>query len=267
MREITPNEIRKIQTKLLVDFAEFCDENGLYYTIGYGTLIGAIRHKGFIPWDDDIDVIMPRPDYEKFLELSKHKKIDPNIDTISYKLGNSTYPFTKLIDNRTEVEEKFVHGTKIGVWIDVFALDGNFSNDFLNMLHHKAARFIRKTIEIKRNDFGLGTTKSKQILKSILYPITKLFSYNFLCLMMDKICCIKSYEKSRYIGGVVWGYGSKDRTKKELFMKSINVEFEGHLFKAPSNYDKYLRGMYGDYMRLPPENKRIRHDFNARWKQ
>lgn len=267
MKKITITEIREIQIGLLKCFADFCNENKLYYTLGYGTLLGAIRHKGFIPWDDDIDVIMPRPDYERFLELSNYKKISSNIDTISYKLGNSTYPFTKLIDNRTEVEEKFVNGVKIGVWIDVFALDGNFSNNFLNILHYKAARFIRKIIEIKRNDFASGTTKTKQILKGIIYPFTRIFSYKVLCRTMDKICCIRKYNDSDYIGCVVWGYGGKDRTEKNLFMKSVDVEFEGHIFNAPSNYDKYLRGIYGDYMKLPPENKRTRHDFNAWWKQ
>ena len=267
MKDLLFDEIRTIQIDILVAFAKFCNDNNLYYTLGYGTLLGAVRHKGFIPWDDDIDVVMPRPDYEKFIELSKKKRISPNIEVLSYKLGNNTYPFIKLIDNRTEVEEKFVSNTKIGVWIDVFALDGNFKNNFLNVLHYKTARIIRKIIEIKRNDFGSGTTRKKQILKGIIYPFTKLFSYNFLCKAMDKVCCIKNYKNSDYIGCVVWGYDGKDRTEKKPFLKKVYFEFENNLFNAPSNYDSFLRGIYGDYMQLPPEDKRIRHDSNAWWKE
>ena len=241
MRKLTFDEIRTIQTGILVEFAKFCDENKLYYTLGGGTLLGAIRHKGFIPWDDDIDVLMPRPDYERFIELSRSKKIAPNIEVLSYELGNITYPFIKIIDNRTEVEEKFVSNTKIGVWIDVFALDGKFENKVLNILQYSAARTIRKTIEIRRNDFGSGTTKIKKVLKSFIYPFTKMFSNKFLCCAMDKICRIRNYDRCDFIGCIVWGLNSKDKMEKELYMKSANVAFEGHKFKAPSNYDVYLR--------------------------
>ncbi len=266
MKEIKIDELKSIEMSVLIKFADFCNKNNLYYTLGYGTLLGAIRHKGFIPWDDDIDVIMPRPDYEKFIELAKHKKISSNTEVISYKLGNSTYPFTKIIDNRTEVEEKFAKKTKIGVWIDVFALDGNFKNDFLNKFHYKVARLMRKVIEIKRNDFGSGATKKRQVIKIIIYPFINIFSCKFLCKIMDKICMIKKYENSDYIGCVVWGRSNKDRTTKEAFMKKINVEFERYLFNAPSNYDEYLRNIYGNYMQIPPESERETHSFKAWWK-
>ena len=257
--------IRIVQTDILVAFVNFCNENNLYYTLDSGTLLGAIRHKGFIPWDDDIDVAMPRPDYEKFIELSKKKQISPNMEVLSYKLGNSTYPFIKIIDNRTEVEEKFVSNTKIGVWIDVFPLDGKFENKFFNSIHYFSARTIRKMIEIKRNDFGSGTTIIKQILKSLMYPFTKIFSFEFLCILIDKVCCIKAYSKSNYIGDVMWGC-YKNRMQRKNYEKSINAEFEGYFFKIPSNYDEYMKNVYGDYMQLPSEEERICHDFKA-WRK
>ena len=248
MKNLSFDEIRTIQTDILVAFANFCDENNLYYTLDSGTLLGAIRHKGFIPWDDDIDVAMPRPDYEKFIEISKKKQISPNMEVLSYKLGNSTYPFIKIIDNRTEVKEKFVSNTKIGVWIDIFPLDGKFENKFLNFVHYFSARTIRK-----------------QILKGLMYPFTKIFSFEFLCILIDKVCCIKVYGKSNYIGDVMWGC-YKNRMKRKYYEKSHNAEFEGYILKIPSNYDEYLKNLYGDYMQLPPEDERICHAFKAWWK-
>ncbi len=266
MKKITSEEMKALQVNILIDFAKFCDKNNLHYTLGYGTLLGAIRHKGFIPWDDDIDVFMPRPDYEKFINIIRGNKISPFIDVISYKFGNSTYPFIKLIDNRTEVEEKFVKDVRIGVWIDIFAIDGNFNNSFLSMLHYKTAALIRKVVEIKRNNFGSGTTTTKRILKSFIYPFTIFFSFDFLLKTMDRVCCLRKYDKSNYIGCVVWGYGSRGRIEKKGFFECIDVEFEGHIFKVTSNYDKYLKNIYGNYMQLPPENKRIKHNYEAWWK-
>ena len=142
MKKITPEEIKKIQLDLLIQFAEFCKKNNLYYCLAYGTLLGAIRHKGFIPWDDDIDVIMPRPDYEKFCKLVAEKKIATSLQ------NNSTYPFVKIIDTRTLVRERFAQKEEVGIWIDVFVLDGNFNNRIINFLHYKIAFVIKKILEI-----------------------------------------------------------------------------------------------------------------------
>lgn len=266
MEYIKKDDIKKIQIELLTNFADFCKENNIYYTLAYGTLIGAVRHKGFIPWDDDVDVVIPRPDYERFIELTNGHIIAPNIYVLSYKHKNCTYPFVKLIDNRTIVEEKFASDIKIGVWIDVFPVDGNFKNSFLNAVQYKSAWLVRKLIEIKRNDFASGTTKVKKLAKGVIYPFTKILSFDLLLKITDNICQLKNFEKSDIIGSIIWTDGIYERIDKNKFMKSIDVEFEGYVFNAPSNYDEYLHNVYGDYMQLPPANERIPHDFKAWWK-
>ena len=102
---LTNNEIKSIELNLLLEFKRFCELNNLRYYLAYGTLLGAIRHKGFIPWDDDIDVIMPRNDYEKFIEIYVPSK--ENFLLRSNKLGNFSAPFSKLVDSNTIVESKF----------------------------------------------------------------------------------------------------------------------------------------------------------------
>lgn len=267
MKEMTPDEVREVQLNILSCFAGFCQENGLYYTLYYGTLIGAVRHKGFIPWDDDIDVAMPRPDYEKFIELSKRKKVAVNMEVLQYRLGNSTYPFIKVIDTGTVLEEKFVKNVQIGVWIDIFPVDGNFKSNLLNALHYRLTRVFIKMIEIHRNDLGSGTTNVKRAANTILYPIAKVLPCIFLCRILDKIGRLKDFKKSDLVGNLVWTYSFHNRIHKEDFLKGILVEFEGRQFNILSNYDEFLSAVYGDYMTLPPENKRIRHDFHAWWKE
>ena len=124
MRSINNEEAKKIEFKVLVEFAKYCDENNLRYHLAYGTLLGAVRHKGFIPWDNDIDVTMPRPDYEKFRKLVCEKEVASNISCLDYKYCD-TFPFIKLVDNRTICKEHFlVTESNMGLYIDVFPMDG-----------------------------------------------------------------------------------------------------------------------------------------------
>lgn len=263
---IIPEDIKKIQLDILIRFARFCEKNNLYYTLYGGTLLGAIRHRGFIPWDDDIDVAMPRLDYEKLIEFSKINMIDTNLKVLHYKLGNNTYPFVKIIDTRTVVEEKGIGSIKIGIWIDVFPIDGNFKNKFLYTLQYSITWVLEQMIFIQRSDFGGGNTNIKRVCKALIYPIAKILPNIFLCNTLDKICCIKRFENSEVVGNIVWHLGICAKMKKEDFLKNIKVEFEGYKFNAPLNFHECLHSLYGNYMELPPENKRICHDFKAWWR-
>lgn len=265
MKRIDSNEIRKIQLDMLDTVAQICDDNKLVYWLCGGTLLGAIRHKGFIPWDDDIDVLMPRDSYEK-LKSFVGQRINDHYKIISYEDGKSCYPFMKMVDTRTEVDEKFHNSSfKTGVWIDIFVTDGCPAEAWKIWLRYKRVRFWRTMLQIKFAEPGQGSSKLAAAVKTLLIPFGKLFSYKFVCKRMDKLSAKTAIDKSPFVAGIIWGYGPQEKMPRS-FLEQVDVEFEGKTYKAPKEWDYYLSSLYGDYMKLPPVEKQIRHDFVAYWK-
>ena len=264
MREISLDEIKKIELDLLLSFRTLCEENHLYYTLCGGTLLGAVRHKGFIPWDDDIDVLMPRPDYDRLLngvgiDLSM---LPDSHKLVSWKEGTFDYPFMKLTDTRTRVENPYLAEDfqSNHIWIDIFPIDGNPEGDReLEKLYRKAI-FIRQLIRLKVANPNAGKTKLKKHLKPLLVRLTGLLDNQKLCKKLDDISKTYPFDDCRRIGGVLWGYGPQERIDKAAYLTSVPIQFEGEVFNAPSNYDEYLSHLYGDYMKLPPVEKRVTHE-------
>ncbi len=253
MRELSGDEIRQKQIEILDAFVALCEKNGLQYYLCGGTLLGAIRHKGFIPWDDDIDVFMPRPDFEKIQNLT----MDAPFEIHFYKNGKSHKPFLKVVNANTEACEKN-NRSRTALWIDVFAIDSLFENNFLNKLHYKVTLFIRKGVYF-------GFRPRTGLFGKITLPILNLLHISpervndFASACIDRISKIRRYEKGRYIGGINWGYGPHERMERADLESAVKVEFEGKLYNAPVGYEKYLHNLYGDYMQLPPEEKRRSH--------
>lgn len=266
MRKVELSEVKKIELNLLIQFDTFCKKHNLYYVLCGGTLLGAVRHKGFIPWDDDIDVLMPRPDYEKLMLLKKEMitEIPSYIKMTSWKNKSSNYPFVKWVDSRTKIYEKYYNSDiESNIWIDIFPIDGNpDSKSKLNHLYFKS-KFLRKILMLKYARLGEGKSQAKKYAKFLIKPFLKSVNTYRLCDFLDKIAKTYKFESCNYIGGVLWGYGPQERVLKDSFLKPIKMEFEGYTFNAPSNYDDYLKGLYKDYMQIPPEDKRITHSFEA----
>lgn len=261
MNYLSPEEIKQSQLKVLDFFVKTCEDNNLRYYLCGGTLLGAIRHKGFIPWDDDIDVFMPRTDYNKLLTLD----IEPPFELRYFAKGNSLQPFIKIVDNTTMAQEK--NSTfPSAIWIDVFAIDGLFSSNLLNKLHYKIVKFLRF-----RTYFGLRP-EGLSFRAKVLMKFVKLLHINpervnrFFCYWTEVFSQIKSYESSKFIGGINWGYGPHERMRKDDLEPITKVEYEGKLYNAPVGYHIYLSNLYGDYMQLPPEEKRKNHNLKA-WKR
>ena len=267
MKGMQSNEIKKLQIDMLVEFAEYCDRNHLHFMLCGGTLLGAVRHKGFIPWDDDVDLMMPRPDYEKLLKLAAGKKdISETVEVVSYRLNNGVHPFIKLNDKRTFVEDGFSN-YKGGVWIDIFPVDGNFSSKILACIHYKCARILRKLVECQIYDINVEKRKITKLIRYLIHPVLKIIPHNRLCSALDAVSRVKAFESSRFAGRVLSGYGTRQKTVRDNFMNPVPVEFEGHQFPAPSNYDEILTRIYGAYMTLPPEEQRVSHGITAYWKK
>lgn len=266
MKELSQQETRHYQLELLDAFVEICNTYCLYYTLGGGTLLGAIRHQGFIPWDDDIDVLMPRSDYERLIQLDMHNTIffEKNIVLLNWKKGNYEYPFVKIVNTNTTIDEKYMQNTsEVHLWIDIFPIDGISSQKYRQHRVFKEILLIRKIFLLRNARLGEGKTKLKRVMKYFFKPILGIISSKLLCAQMEKISTKYSYDKENTVAGILWGYGVQECIEKDQFEKCTLVTFENKMYNAPSNYDDYLTGLYGNYMELPPVEKRINHGYKV----
>ena len=262
MRKLETSEVKQTIFDILCAFADYCDKYQLRYYLSGGTLLGAIRHKDFIPWDDDIDLLMPRPDYGKLHELLKNESIRPYYKLISLEAGNSFWPFAKLIDTRTHTENTYAT-TDRWLWIDIFPMDGlpndeEESNKILSQAPPMKIWFNRCNAKIGE---GKGTIRS--IMKIPMILALRLYTPERLGRKLDTLAKQYSFEDSDYVGGIAWSLGPKERMYKTDYLVTEDVEFHGRKFHAPACWDYYLSRIYGDYMQLPPENQRVNHDFTA----
>lgn len=262
MKKLNSDEVKQIELNILIEFSKFCDSNNLRYYLACGTLIGAIRHKGFIPWDDDIDVYMPRPDYERFIKIFQNKG---NFKIQSNRLGNLTRPYSRIVDISTVIERQYTESdTNKNLWIDIFPVDGLPVNlKEVKDMYGKCV-FYRNILWLTECKLGQGTTILKRYAKYILKPLALVYSASRCLKNMEKLAAKYQYDKSKYVGMIIYGdYGTGERMLKTEFEKSVEVEFEGHTFKTFSCWNSYLTNVYGDYMKLPPVEKRTVHITNA----
>lgn len=267
-KPLSLEEIKKIELNILTEFASFCDSNNLKYYLAYGTLLGAVRHKGFIPWDDDIDVIMPRPDYNKFIELTGYKPIKENLETRLYRacLHPNIYPFAKVVDTKTIVYEKGKSRKNIsGIWIDIFPLDGYPEDkEAAEKLFNKYKRLRNLQDLATTNPFYVRQNITKKIIKAIfITPFVKLYGIKNICRKIDLLAQTYSYENCQTLSDFTWGDNIESYLLKSELEPAVQLEFEGKSFKVPAGWQQYLTCLYGDYMQLPPEEERIPHGFKA----
>ena len=266
MKEISLEEIKKIQLEILQDVHAYCVKNNINYSLAYGTLIGAIRHKGYIPWDDDIDIIMPRADYERFLKTYDGK--EKNLKVIAPSIRSFYYaPYANVVNTKTILLEgnmRRING--LGIKIDIFPIDSVPNEKTLRMKLFKRVNTIKYLIRRKNERIQMRYSKSffiTLLMKIVLFwfPITKILD------VMAKAQDSRN-PFSEQVNNIVWCVaGEKGCFPRKALDSYIDVVFEDGLFKALKGYDSFLRAHYGDYMQLPPEEKRIsHHDFEAFWK-
>lgn len=259
---INLREVQLAQVEMLDQIVKFIDENKLRYSLDSGTLIGAIRHKGFIPWDDDIDIMMPRPDYDKFIKLYTQKNPYNNLLLCCPENNTTFQPFCKIVDKNIQIIDESVCDQETRyLWIDIFPIDGLPENNKEIKRIYKKISFYNKMLYIHqyKTDFSNKSEFFKNLFRSCIRPFSMFIDANTVIKLATKY----DFNKCKYVKDLVWPSSYKIRIPREDFDEYIDVEFEGRLFKSIKNYDNYLRMVYGDYMQLPPEDKRVCHNIKA----
>ena len=253
---LTIEEIQSHLYIMLKEFDSFCKENDIKYSLSGGSLLGAIRHHDFIPWDDDIDVCMSRSDYDRLVSIF------PTVLNELYVLKsverkNSIYPFARLEKLDINIEDAYSNSNKY-LFMDIMPVDG--LPDDLNQVSsiYKKRKVYSKMLELCDAKLGKGKTLWRAVVKSCLIFIAKLFGSSYWSRNLDILAKKYDYKKSKYVGAITGGvYVVKERMIKSDFEKRVLVSFKDLKLEVFSCYDSYLSNLYGaDYMQIPPVEKR-----------
>lgn len=260
MKELTLEELQSFGLEILEDVHDFCINNNIQYSIAYGTLIGAIRHKGFIPWDDDVDIIMPRKDYNTFCKCYKSNKF--KVSSIEVD-PDCRITFGRVYDDqRTKIDSMlpWKKGSS-GVWIDVFPVDAVEDDWHKYELRQKAISKKFGLIQLERRALRRFSSEKTFYLKCRLLIIKTIFFCGmFLPCHIKRV--IKeskriNWNTTKHFGLMSFdSYGVKDYHSIDLFKKCELMPFENKKFMVLNGYDEYLRNIYGDYMQMPPIEQR-----------
>ena len=257
MREMTIEEAKKIQVEILRELDAFCRNNNINYSIAYGTLIGAVRDKGYIPWDDDIDVTMLRPDFEKFISSFKSSKY-----ALLKPMRSKRWEFfARVVDPNTVVKFPQFPESPFGVWLTIFPIDTKPDDELLWIKQKKNIDRYALLARIKCAVLAEGHLRNiiKKICRFCTQPIP-------LSKINKRVHHYATYYEGMHTKNkIVWvSYNRYETHASELFESYIDIQFEDMTVKAMVGYDRYLKNVYGDYMKLPPIEERVQtHAYKA----
>lgn len=264
MREHSLNPLQQKLLEMLKWFDSFCRENNLrYYALG-GTMLGAVRHEGFIPWDDDVDVGMPRADYDRLAEMMAC--LSPNkyrLETPYSEAEDYCYPISKLYDVSTTLVENKRHNVRRGVFIDIFPLDGLGNTEAEASANFKKINKAYKLylLHIAGIRQGRSFYKNAAVLLMRIVPSGN-YSNRNKRIELDRMCSEFSFYECVYGGNSLGAWGEKEIMPIKLMGTPVEYKFEDMKVFGVEFYDEYLTHLYGNWRQLPPIEKQIsQHDF------
>ena len=258
MRRLNTEEVKKIQIEILDVVSSFCEENNINYWLDSGTLLGAIRHKGYIPWDDDIDIGMLREDYDKFAELfnqsnDRYRFVDID-NTPDFYVA-----FGKVIDTNTILYEPDKNGVKSCVNIDIFIYDNAPDDEtVLKKMYDKRDRLVFISLFSRGAQISNSNSGIKKLIKRVLhFFLSGLSSAKYLKKIVENSRLYSNAQTNNV--GNFRSTVTRLTVSKSLFSTFVKTEFEGSWYSIMVGYDDYLTKLYGDYMQLPPKEEQITH--------
>lgn len=260
------SELQLMMLDMMKWFHAFCQKNNIKYYVVGGTMLGAARHQGFIPWDDDIDVGIPRKDYERLIkEKNELFKNEQRYSLESFKDNNSDfeYMYAKVYDTHTTLVENCKRHTKRGIFIDVFPLDGIGSgreeaiSNYTPILR-KINILMTRTCEVRK---GRSVFKNAAIILSQVIP-SFILNNNNLIQVINDMCSARDFDSYEYVGNLLGNWGKKEIMPRKFFGKPTLYKFEDTQVYGPEDYDGYLSNVYNNWRQLPPvEKQKSQHDF------
>lgn len=263
------NDLRRLQLtelELFKKFAYVCEKNDIKYFALGGTLLGAVRHKGFIPWDDDMDIGIPREDYERFLKLCEDERVPFEMHNFKNDKNYFRY-FARIEDPSIKIKRTDKMIAEISsAWIDIFPLDGMPNNRLLRkiweyyLLYRRALyRFSCFSIAVDVNKKGRPFIEKCLINIGKIIPVQKIFKTNKELKKLDRALKKFSYAKSDYLINVMGAYKFKEMFHKSIYGKGKWYSFEDTKIWGPEDYDAVCTQLYGDYMTPPSEDEKNHH--------
>ncbi len=282
MKQISIEELKKIELDILKCVAEFCDKNQIRYYLCGGTLLGSVRHHGFIPWDDDIDIMMPRPDYLRFVK--EFNGCNENYVVSSIENNPKHWQtVAKVVDKRVylkneleRIPEKYQR-----VMIDIFPIDGLpksrlkqkilfFEQNFLHILYAGSSYPMKSSRRYVDRGDAMGNIKGwvRTFFKYLAIGLFRWIPRTWVSKVMNQNASRVPFSTADEAACIVnFSYGcEKERLPRREFEKRKKFSFEGESFWGSAAYDLYMTQLYGDYMTPPPPDKRVtHHGFTAYW--
>ena len=260
MQKIEVRAVQDIQLYMLKILANLCDEHHIRYYLAAGTLLGAVRHHGFIPWDDDLDIQIPRSDYKRLLEVLKTGVLPDTMEYAHLGMADHHLPFCKVYYRNSKVIESKLDSRyrESKIWIDVFPLDGLPKGRRIIRFHYFIAKKLRHVLYTALVD-PKNLSGMQKWGTMILKPLSLTIGTQRICMMIENFAQRHAVDSSPVIGNIEWARNAGDALETDLYLPMIDLQFEDTRFHCPKGYHEHLSRMYGDYMTPPPPDKRAIH--------